>query len=341
MILSSAFYRSSFQVFGRSPSSFTTGRWCKYYVSSTRPTERPSPDLATNVTPATIHLPPPMIRPPSSALQHHHSTSVSKKSPSDFILLDNDLSSTVPVPIILASDHHPPTDVTRPSPKTNFVLHQSPSSSSSTLTHHFDTFALVERLQTEGGFTRNQARFLMEIMQQQIRARVVTTKDDLLTSSQLENEAHVLSASIDDLRNAVTISRKNDAALLQAELTSISRDIENLEQQLNEDVVYLHNSIDLTLNDFRTDIRQEQKVTMIETQQVNHRLTVLQADANMALERLKWETIWQSLLSIVITGMGLTMVGFGLSSLRSKKVVPPAIERSEIDLTLTIADMEI
>ncbi|ORZ23125.1 hypothetical protein BCR42DRAFT_404033 [Absidia repens] len=340
MVLSSAFYRSSSQVFCRSPSSFTTGRWCKYYVSSTRPTEQPLPDLATNVTPATIHLPPPMIRPPSSTSQHHHPNSVSNKSSGDYILLDNDLSSTAAVPIILASDHHPQIDVTRPSPKANSVLHRSPSASS-TLTHHFDTFALVERLQTEGGFTKKQARFLMEIMQQQIRARVVTTKDDLLASSQLENEAHVLSASIDDLRNAVTISRKNDAALLQAELTSISRDIENLEQQLNEDVVYLHNSIDLTLNDFRTDIRQEQKVTMIETQQVNHRLTVLQADANMALERLKWETIWQSLLSIVVTSMGLTMVGFGLSSLRSKKVAPPAIERSEIDHTLTIADMEI
>lgn len=174
-----------------------------------------------------------------------------------------------------------------------------------------------------------------------------------------------MNASIDDLRNAVTIGRKNDAALLQAELTSLSRDIEHLEQHLNEDVAYLHNSIDLTLNDFRTEIRQEQKVTVIETQQVNHRLTVLQADANMALERLKWETIWQSLckssflgqttvetdyffflyvvtiVSIVITGMGLTMVGFGLSSLRSRKVVPPTIERSEIDLTLTVADMEI
>jgi hypothetical protein len=173
-----------------------------------------------------------------------------------------------------------------------------------------------------------------------------------------------LNASIDDLRNAVTIGRKNDAALLQAELTSLSRDIEHLEQHLNEDVAYLHNSIDLTLNDFRTEIRQEQKVTVIETQQVNHRLTVLQADANMALERLKWETIWQSLcklsflgkttvetdfffvyglivVSIVITGMGLTMVGFGLSSLRSRKVAPPTIERSEIDHTLTVADMEI
>lgn len=160
----------------------------------------------------------------------------------------------------------------------------------------------------------------------------------------------------------MTIGRKNDAALLQAELTSLSRDIEHLEQHLNEDVAYLHNSIDLTLNDFRTEIRQEQKVTVIETQQVNHRLTVLQADANMALERLKWETIWQSLckshwskpftlwrlilvygyvVSIVITGMGLTMVGFGLSSLRSRKVAPPTIERSEIDHTLTVADMEI
>ncbi|KAI8334217.1 hypothetical protein BC941DRAFT_454430 [Chlamydoabsidia padenii] len=308
----------------RSPPPFTliNGQWCKSYVTCSRSTQKPHTDLIINNNTSST-IPPMMHRPPPIS----HATS----NTHDFILLDNNepMQQVTSSPSSLTIDGH------------NYSPITLRSSHSSNLTHHFDTFALVERLQTEGGFTRNQARFLMKIMQEQIRSSVTPTKDSLLTTSQLENEAHVLKASIDDLRNAVTIGRKNDAALLQAELTSLSRDIEHLEQHLNEDVDYLHNSIDLTLNDFRTDIRQEQKVTMIETQQVNHRLTVLQADANMALERLKWETIWQSLLSIVITGMGLTMVGFGLSSLRSKKVVPPTIERSEIDHTLTVADMEI
>ncbi|SAL99396.1 hypothetical protein [Absidia glauca] len=317
MISSSTLLRSTQ---GLLRSHLSHGRLCKYYVTSSRPTEKPHTDLVNNNNAPLIPLPPIMHPPPII----HPSSNGSN----DFVLLSNEQRTM------------PSSSLTAVPENTYYTPKDTPSRTpSSTLTHHFDTFALVERLETEGGFTRSQARFLMEIMQEQIRARVAPAKARLLTTSQLSNESHVLNASIDDLRNAVTIGRKNDAALLQAELTSLSRDIEHLEQHLNEDVAYLHNSIDLTLNDFRTEIRQEQKVTVIETQQVNHRLTVLQADANMALERLKWETIWQ--ISIVITGMGLTMVGFGLSSLRSRKVAPPTIERSEIDHTLTVADMEI
>ncbi|CAO3639387.1 unnamed protein product [Cunninghamella echinulata] len=206
--------------------------------------------------------------------------------------------------------------------------------------HHFDTYALVEHLHTEGGFSREQARVIMEIMQYQIRDRVHHAKNEYLPKTQLENETQVLNASIDDLKNNITVQRKNDAALLNAELSSLAREIENLELQLNEDIHYLQSSIDLTLNDFRAEIRQEPKRNMIETQEVNHRLTVLLADSNMSLERLKWETIWQSLLSIIATGMGLSMIGYGLSSIRTK-LTPPIIQQTELDETLTFADMEL
>ncbi|CAO3615105.1 unnamed protein product [Cunninghamella blakesleeana] len=166
--------------------------------------------------------------------------------------------------------------------------------------HHFDTYALVERLHTDGGFTRDQARVIMEIMQYQIRDRVYYANKELLPKTQLENETQVLDASIDDLKNNVSVKRRNDAAFLNAELRTLSRDIENLELQLNEDIHYLQSSIDLTLNDFRADIRQEPKLNLLEAQEANHRLTVLLADANMSLERMKWETIWQSLCKLLL-----------------------------------------
>ncbi|KAI8077699.1 uncharacterized protein BX664DRAFT_343260 [Halteromyces radiatus] len=329
---------SHFFVLTRSATSVVHKQPSRNYISSAAPQRKPAQDLTTNTS--STNTPPP---PPSLSSNRQSSSEVvttsqvpSSTSSSDFVLLDEDISFSSPA----VMDQYTPS-----LRSSQWLQERKPSvydfpSSSSPLSHHFDTFALVERLQSEGGFTRIQARFLMEIMQEQIRSKVTTTKADLLSSAQLENDTHILNASIEDLRNAVTLTRKNDAALLKSNLNTIARDIENLEQHLNEDVNYLQNSIDLTLNDFRADIRQEQKVIMIETQQVNHRLTVMQADANMALERMKWETIWQSLLSIVITGMGLTMVGYGLSSFRSK-MEPNRVDPIEIDQTLTVADMEL
>ncbi|ORX48743.1 hypothetical protein DM01DRAFT_1338398 [Hesseltinella vesiculosa] len=207
--------------------------------------------------------------------------------------------------------------------------------------HHFDTYAFVQQLQMEGGFSKDQAQLIMEIMQQQMRVKIARNKDRLLHRSQLENEEHILQASMEDLRNAVMIHRRNDAAILRAELVMLAKEIDQLEIQLNEDLNYLQSSIDLTLNDFRNDGRQEQKLAMIETQQVNHRITVMIADANMAIERMRWQAIWQGLLGIAAAGFGLSAIGYGLSRLRARTPPPPIISQMEFDDTLTIADMQI
>ncbi|KAI8068580.1 hypothetical protein BC940DRAFT_298534 [Gongronella butleri] len=205
--------------------------------------------------------------------------------------------------------------------------------------HHFDTHAFVQNLQSV--FTKSQAQLIMEIMQQQLRRRLAHTKEQLLSSAQLENEAHILRAGMNDLRNAVMIYRRNDAAILRAELNSLAKEIDQLEEQLNEDLTYLRNSIDLTMNDFRAEGRQEQNLALIETQQVNHHITVLFAEAKMEVERLKWQTIWQSLLSILATGLGLTAAGFGLAQLRARKPAVPILTHMDLDDSLTVADMEI
>ncbi|KAI9304365.1 hypothetical protein BJ944DRAFT_288692 [Cunninghamella echinulata] len=312
---------------------FVPGRLCKYYVTSTIPTEKPTQDINRSVPlPSVIPMMPPPPELISSSSSLPSSSSTSNLIEGDFIVLEepnitynNDNSSiNTMLQHKIKSNHSmlPSIDLSPP------------------MGHHFDTYALVERLHTEGGFSREQARIIMEIMQYQIRDRVHHAKNEYLPKTQLENETQVLNASIDDLKNNITVQRKNDAALLNAELSSLAREIENLELQLNEDIHYLQSSIDLTLNDFRAEIRQEPKRNMIETQEVNHRLTVLLADSNMSLERLKWETIWQSLLSIIATGMGLSVIGYGLSSIRTK-LTPPIIQQTELDETLTFADMEL
>lgn len=45
-------------------------------------------------------------------------------------------------------------------------------------------------------------------------------------------------------------------------------------------------------------------------------------------------------MSIIATGVGLSMIGYGLSSIKSK-LTPPIIRQNELDETLTAADMEV
>ena len=89
--------------------------------------------------------------------------------------------------------------------------------------------------------------------------------------------------------------RRNDSALLQSELTALAREVESLEQKLSEDLGSMRDELELSMNDYRSDIREEQKITEHQIQGINNRLTVSLGDAATELESLKWNVIWRGL----------------------------------------------
>ncbi|KAF7721885.1 hypothetical protein EC973_003981 [Apophysomyces ossiformis] len=210
--------------------------------------------------------------------------------------------------------------------------------------HCCDTYELARQLEMNAGFTRQQSKILMEIIHHQLRASVSRAEETMLSYSQLDNETHLLRGAIAELRNEVRIMRRNDATLLRSELNSLALEIEAIENRLHEDLVSMQAEIDLEMNDYRAEARQEHKLTQIEVQEINNRLTVLLGECNISLESLKWQMIWKGLMGAVFATMGVSLIGYALSALRwrneSSKVASkpsPTI----IDPTLTYADMEL
>ena len=94
--------------------------------------------------------------------------------------------------------------------------------------------------------------------------------------------------------------RRNDSALLQSELTTLAREVETLEQQLSEDLGTMRDEVELTMNDYRDDIRGEQTVTNHQIRGINNRLTVSLGDTATELESLKWNIIWRGLRKLFL-----------------------------------------
>ncbi|KAI8147161.1 hypothetical protein BJV82DRAFT_665263 [Fennellomyces sp. T-0311] len=209
--------------------------------------------------------------------------------------------------------------------------------------HLFDTYEQVTQLQTSGGFSRGQAKVVMETLQYLLRISVANQTNHYLTSAQLENESYLISAAVAEFRREVQLLRRNDSALLQSELTALAREVESLEQRLSEDLGSMRDEIELTMNDYRGDIRGEQTITEHQIQGINNRLTVSLGDAATELESLKWNVIWRGLLGGLVTALGITTVGYILSTIRNTRAA--AVERKEAiklaDDNLTYADMEL
>ncbi|KAI8374618.1 uncharacterized protein BYT42DRAFT_577028 [Radiomyces spectabilis] len=206
----------------------------------------------------------------------------------------------------------PPSTTTSPVEKKNVVKPSYP------VTHHFDTYEQVTHLQAWGGFSRCQAKVLMEMMQQRMRVNAASLQSDMLANAQMENETYLLHAALSELRQEVELLRQNDKALLQSELTALSREVQTLEQVLNEELEHKRSELELTMNEYRSDIRQDQKDAELRIQELNNRLTVLLGDTTTSIESLKWETIWKGLMGAVIAVMGVSFIGHVLSTQRAK-----------------------
>ncbi|KAI7879964.1 hypothetical protein K492DRAFT_178186 [Lichtheimia hyalospora FSU 10163] len=211
-----------------------------------------------------------------------------------------------------------------------------------TTSHHFDTYEQVTQLEAWGGFSRRQAKALMETLQHFIRSSVAQQQETLLASSQLENETYLISAAVAEFRREVQLLRRNDSVLLQSELTALAREVDTLEQRLGEDLGSMRDELELSMNDYRSDVREEQKVAEHHIQGINNRLTVMLGDTATELESLKMNVIWRGLLGGVLAALGISVVGYVLSAIRLKSLDRQSREKRKAqESDLSFADMEI
>ncbi|KAJ8654346.1 hypothetical protein O0I10_010042 [Lichtheimia ornata] len=211
-----------------------------------------------------------------------------------------------------------------------------------TTSHHFDTYEQVTQLEAWGGFSRRQAKALMETLQHYIRLSVARQQETLLASSQLENETYLISAAVAEFRREVQLLRRNDSVLLQSELTALGREVDTLEQRLSEDLGSMRDEIELSMNDYRSDVREEQKVAEHHIQGINNRLTVMLGDTATELESLKMNVIWRGLLGGVLAALGISVVGYVLSAIRLRSLDRQSREKRKTqENDLSFADMEI
>lgn len=102
-------------------------------------------------------------------------------------------------------------------------------------------------------------------------------------------------AALSELRTEVQLFRRNDTQTLRAEAYMITREVDALQQKLNEDVALMKNDVALDMNNRKNETRELQQEIDMRIQEINNRLTVVLGDMRTEIEAIRWETIWKTL----------------------------------------------
>ncbi|KAI8991287.1 hypothetical protein BDF20DRAFT_812620 [Mycotypha africana] len=184
--------------------------------------------------------------------------------------------------------------------------------------HHFDTYELLTQLEQQG-FTRKQAEVLMKGIKFRLRECTASMKQQLLLTSDLENESYLFKAALSELRTEVQVMRRNDMQKLQTELSVITREVEALEQKLNESMAEMKNEIQMDLNNRKNETKEDQKTMELKIQETNNKFTIRLGDIRTEIEAIRWETIWKGLAGVFLAGFSIASIGYLLAKYSTRK----------------------
>ncbi|KAG1403648.1 hypothetical protein G6F58_010329 [Rhizopus delemar] len=163
--------------------------------------------------------------------------------------------------------------------------------------HHFDTYKVLTQLEGQG-FTRKQAEVIMKGIKFRLRECTASMRQQLFLSSDLENESYLFKAALSELRTEIQVLRKNDMQMLQTELSLLIREVDILEQRLNEGIATMKNDIQMDMNNRKNETREDQKAMDMKIQEINNKFTIRLGDIRTEIEAVRWETIWKGMSKV-------------------------------------------
>ncbi|KAJ2148986.1 hypothetical protein J3F82_004607 [Coemansia sp. RSA 637] len=174
----------------------------------------------------------------------------------------------------------------------------------------FNTHSLVRQL-TDVGFSNEQATLLMTLVKYKVYESMEQLKSNMLTKSDLENDAYLFRAALQELRTETQMIRKNDQAILESRAAAINRDIESLAQRLTDEVANLRSDIEIEINNHKHDSIHEMKSLDMELHRLASNYQIVLGEMKTDIETIKLESIRRGLLAAVITTMALLAIIWG------------------------------
>lgn len=123
-----------------------------------------------------------------------------------------------------------------------------------------------------------------------------------------------------ELRTEVKTVRNNEVIAEKAEIITLQKELDDLNQKTREDIEGLRNDVTIEMNNRKIATRAEQQTMVVKIQDLNYNFTKRLADLRTEIEAQKWQTTRALIglpcshlvLMILVTIILLIICGFGL-----------------------------
>ncbi|TEB30192.1 hypothetical protein FA13DRAFT_1734012 [Coprinellus micaceus] len=186
-------------------------------------------------------------------------------------------------------------------------------------THTF--FAALEKT-----FPESTARSLMRATRALLVDRIGKVRREGLTQKDLDNQAYLFRAALNELKNEITAMTKNDSAGIRTTTTALRREFDKLDVKMKEDVQNLKHEIQMELDTRKNEARTELKHMDIEIEELLNRTVVTVSELRTDVEEMKWDITRKAVgtLALFVIATIISMELKSLTSEPSKPTSPPS-----------------
>ncbi|KAG4435958.1 hypothetical protein IFR05_008578 [Cadophora sp. M221] len=165
--------------------------------------------------------------------------------------------------------------------------------------HHFDTYTLVQRVET-GGFSNEQAITSMKAVRGLLALNLEVARKGLVSKSDVENETYLFRAACSELKTEIQNTRKKDEEAMRRERTLLQHEVDILNQKLSQELLTLKDDLKGMFDDRKMSVRMEQRTMESKIQELNYKITVLlNSDSKSEIEGLRWVLTRRSVMGIL------------------------------------------
>lgn len=176
-----------------------------------------------------------------------------------------------------------------------------------TFYHYFDTQKIYSGLKYSG-FTDGQAEVVMLTVKDMLAIRLANLKENSYPISAAENEAYLFEAACSEIRNDIQIGRQTQAEEYRSSQAALQRDVEILQQEMNEMISTLKSEVEMEVNERKNSTKAEETTIDLRIQELNNRITIdIISDIKSKIEALRWQTTRRGLIAVLMVAFGILM----------------------------------
>ncbi|GAA5925216.1 Put7p [Sporobolomyces koalae] len=193
----------------------------------------------------------------------------------------------------------------------------------------FSTHRFIRQLEQQE-VKRDTAKVLSSLLKSLILNREERIRDDLLSKQDLENEAYLFSAALNELRTGSQVKSRADSITLKSLTASLQRESDGVEQKMKEDMQRLRSDIQLEMNARKEETGTELQGLEMKIMDLNSKFTILLGEVRTEIEATKWISTRRVMTAIVIVVVSVVAYFSSSSASKSKATKPdkpvPSIE---------------